>query len=150
MVVWKVFQSTWDRENQGFLDSVAYVKLDPDAQVLAGKEFSKGLYNKWVRAALFLLIKDADDNFRRKTGIESISTIISNIQGSKYQRHAKAADDYRCWIYFSLLLLKDQYENKDVVEQIGKLRALFGGEEGLKEYAEDAELAKLLQSSKRE
>lgn len=147
MVVWKVFQTTWDREGCSLLDSVAYVKLDLDAQVLAGKEFSKGLYNKWVRAALFLLIKDANDNFRRKTGIESISTIISNIQGSKYRRHAEAADDYRCWIYFSLLLLKDQHENKEVVEQVGKLRKLLGGEEDLKEYAGDAELTKLLQSS---
>ena len=150
MVVWKVFQTTWDRESQRFLDSVAYVKLDPDAQVLAGKEFSKGLYNKWVRAALFLLIKDANDNFRTKTGIESLSTIISNIQESKYRRHAKAADDYRCWIYFSLLLLKDQYENRNVVEQVDKLRVLLGGEDGLKEYAGDAELTELLQSSKRQ
>jgi hypothetical protein len=126
---------------------VAYVKLDPEAQVLAGKEFSKGLYSKWVRAALFLLIRDANDNFRRKIGIESLSTIISNIQGSKYRRPAKA-DDYRCWIYFSLLLLKDQYENKDVLEQVGKLRKLLGGEDSLKEYAGDAELTKLLQSSK--
>jgi hypothetical protein len=149
MVVWKVFQTTWDREGLRFLDSVVYVKLDHEAQVLAGKEFSKGLYNKWVRAALFLLIKDVNENFRRKTGIESLSTIISNIQiqRSKSRRPTKA-DDYRCWIYFSLLLLKDQYENRDVVEHVDKLRVLLGGEDGLKEYAGDAELTKLLQSSK--
>ena len=159
MVVWKVFQRNWTThspnpmdlwETRSPLDSVAYIELDPDAQVLAGKEFSKGLYEMQVRVALFLLIKDANDNLRRKTGIESISTIISNIPESDYRRLAKAADDYRCWIYLSLLLLKDQYENKDVLEQVDKLRTILGGEDNLKEYAEDAQLAKLLQSSKRQ
>jgi hypothetical protein len=146
---WKVLQNTWSREGRHVLDSVAYVKLDPEAQVLAGEEFSKGLYGMQVRVALFLLIKDSNDNLRRKTGIESLSTIISNLQGSRLPRRAEALD-YRYWIYFSLLLLKDQYENKDVLEQVGKLWELLGGEDSIKEYAENAELAKLLQSSKRQ
>lgn len=156
IAVWKVLQWNWTThspnpmdlwETRSPLDSVAYVELDPDAQVLAGKEFSKGFYGMQIRAALFLLVKDANDNLRRKTGIESLSTIILNLQGSRLPRRAEALD-YRCWIYFSLLLLKDQYENKEVMEQVNKLRTLLGGEDSLKEYAGDAELTKLLQSSK--
>ena len=132
--VWPESWRSFSRRNAATLQSLAYIKLSPDAQRLAAKAFSSGHYAPLPRGMLHMFLLEASPELRKSTALYALTTITKDLKG-RSGRHLTR--EYSSWILFSLRLLHDAVDEPATAD---RLKALVAVLEGSIEWSEDYQL----------
>jgi hypothetical protein len=128
-----------------FLDRVAFVSLSADALAAAEEEFARGRHEgERTRLVLYLWLRDAAPEVRKGCGIRALETMKPHLREKPSIAHS---NDYRCWLYYSLMLLGDQAEDPEVIAAVADLIPCLTDETAMKQLLEDETTRKVIEAA---
>ena len=126
-----------ERPARRILDLHGFAEPDDDTLVLAAKAFAEQHHKTDVRCALYTILEPAAPDLRKKTALQTLSNVIAEVSSGANAYSA----DHKLWIYLSLKLVTDQFDDPAVKAKLDELKPLKDMDKVLKECMDDPELS---------